>query len=812
MNLHRKLLMAFLLLSFCPLFLLVLSSNNSLESVEELVRRETTLALDTQASKALLLRAESTADQVGSFLGSVVNDVRTLAYLPADEAHYRQFYQTHQREIWTVDPHRSDDPQGARFNVPLYVEIALIDSQGVEQLRLLNGEPASLRDVSQPQFTTYRCENYFQQSRLVGPDDVYISPLFGWHVSREQQLAGQRYEGLIRFCCPLSNEEGAFAGLVMLALDHCHLMEFTRHISSGEPPRVLEASYAEANYAFIFDPDGWILTHPKHWDIRGLDAQGRLVPAYTGGEDDGRKAYNLLVADLIHKNYPHVAREVLAGRAGIADVTNVGGAEKLMAYAPIHIDGLSLPWGGVTLGAQKASFHRAALATSSDIRQRFRRHWQQSGSVIVFSLILIVIVAQRISTGITRPLSQLIEGTRHLSHSGAARFLPTPSGQDEVAMLTEAFNTMVHQLQVRRARQSTSLLELRRSRQQILRERNFTQTVVEHIETGILTLDEQGQVTAMMGPARTILLVAPSQELPMPLSQALACCPEMAAAVIRVLQEGKEAGWSQYFECPREGRIMTLRLALLPFGVQKKSLMLSVEDLTERAQMRVRMARMERLASLGRLSAGMAHEIRNPLTGISLLLDDLHDRLLNQPTDQLLIRRALDELERLEGLVNDLLNFARVPESHKVPSSLAEALRRAVRLFEQNCRKAGVELQLELDRDVPELLLDESRLQQAFLNLLRNALEAMPDGGTLRISLSADADAACVRICDSGVGMTREQQALIFEPFYTCKEEGNGLGLSIVHNILSEHGARIEVHSEAGAGSCFELYFPFQPA
>ena len=808
-NLHRKLLVTFLLLAFCPLFFLALSSNSSLQSVEELVRRETTASIDDQAAQALELRVQLIADQVSDFLSNAINDAQTLAFLEPNAQLYQRFYLTHRREIWKPAPGKNND-EGIHENLPIYSEIAYIDAQGMERLRLLHGQRVPLRDVSDPANTTYVREPYFERTRQLPPGQVYISPLMGWHISRDEQLEGKTYEGVMRFCCPLHDAHGHFSGMIMLGLDHRHLMEFTRHISSGSPPLVLEASYAEANYAFIFDSDGWIITHPKFWDIRGLDQSGQLVPAYTGGDDDGKKAYNLLVADQIHKNYPHVAREVYAGKAGIADVTNVGGTEKLMAYAPIVIRRDMSPWGGVTLGAQKADFHRAALDTSEDIRKRFRRHWQQSGTVIFFNLVLIVIVAQRISTGITRPLNKLIDETRQMSHSGAARFLPTPTGHDEVAMLTQSFNTMVQQLRERRTRQSNSLLELRRSRHQILRERNFTRTVVEHIETGILTLDPHNNVTSMMGPARALLQVPEDKKTPMPIREALVSCKDMAAAVDQALQSEEKKRWSQYFECAREGRILTFRLALLPFGKQDEGLILTVEDLTERAQMRTRMARMARLASLGRLSAGLAHEIRNPLTGINLLLDNLHDQLLNRPEDQQLIRRALDEIERLEGLVGDLLNFSRVSETQKTPGSLAHALHRALRLFEHNCRNAGVELKVSLAHDVPQLPLDENRIQQAFLNLLRNALEAMPDGGTLTIELTSHSEHACVRICDTGIGMSHEQQALIFEPFYTSKEEGNGLGLSIVHNIVSEHGARIEVHSEPGSGTCFEIFFPLQ--
>ncbi|BCR05717.1 hypothetical protein DESUT3_27860 [Desulfuromonas versatilis] len=217
---------------------------------------------------------------------------------------------------------------------------------------------------------------------------------------------------------------------------------------------------------------------------------------------------------------------------------------------------------------------------------------------------------------------------------------------------------------------------------------------------------------------------------------------------------------------------------------------------------------MERLASLGRLSAGIAHEVRNPLTGVSLLLDELHDRLLSQPTDQALIRRALGEIERLEELVGELLNFAAHPQVTLEPGAIGEVLRDTLFLVKKQCQRAGVAVVEEVGENLPGLLLDARKLKQAFLNLFTNALDAMPQGGTLRVSADCLERQLRVIISDSGEGMPAERIPLIFEPFYTSKGEGTGLGLAITHNIVSEHGGRIEVESRLDHGSTFTLLFP----
>jgi len=814
LTLHRKILLAFLLLALIPLVVLILTASHSLDSVETLVRNEATRALDDQAARGLTLRAQQVALQVTDFLNRVESDVDALALVGPGLAAYRQFYQRHRRDLWT-----DNDEQGHPLmrSIPLYSELVFVDPQGREKLRLRGGQPEVLRQHSRHD-VSHDGSDFFARTLDLNRDDVYVSALIGRHVSRQQQLAGQRYRGVIRFSRKVYTVQGQLAGVVMLALDHRHLMEFTRHISSGATPFVLDARYDEGNYAFMFDHDGWMVVHPKLWDIRGLDAAGQRVEAFEGEavhRDDGSRAYNLFKAGQIHANYPVVAQQVLSGHSGIVDVTNVGGVQKVMAYAPILFqprDPTAPPvWGGVTIGAEVASFHRPALATSADIRSRFNRFWRQGWSLIAVSVLLLLGAAHVLSRGVSRPLHQLIDSVRQMAHGRISAPLPV-RGSDEVASLTQAFNQMVSELYSRRERLAHSLLALRRSRGEIRAERNFTRTVMENIDTGIVTLDGQGLVTSMNHAVQRILGLE-KRLLHCPLSEVLGGYPEMAASVPQVLSCPEQVtGWSRYYECPDHGRTMTFRLALFPLAPDGlNGQILTVEDLTERTQMRSRIARMDRLASLGRLAAGLAHEIRNPLTGISLLLDDLHDRLLHTPEDQLLIRRALEEMERLEGLVGDLLNFSRVSISDCRPGSLQSVIERTLVLFEQTCHRQGITIERHFE-PVAQIDLDEQRLQQAVLNLCRNAQEAMPDGGVLSLTLGQREDVVCLKVADSGVGMNDEQCRLIFEPFYTCKKEGNGLGLSIVHNIVAEHHGAIEVSSSPGEGSCFEMCFPVSSA
>jgi signal transduction histidine kinase len=227
--------------------------------------------------------------------------------------------------------------------------------------------------------------------------------------------------------------------------------------------------------------------------------------------------------------------------------------------------------------------------------------------------------------------------------------------------------------------------------------------------------------------------------------------------------------------------------------------------------------RSDRLISLGVLAAGFAHEMRNPLTGISLLLDDLHDHLGDRPEERDMIQKSLKEIDRLENLIDGILDFAAPSRrTHLVVRPVGEVVQATLFLVNKQCKNQNIRLTVEVEDSLPPVNLDPERLQQALLNLLLNAIQAMPDGGTVSLEVSqVNGDATllgepAIRIAvrDTGKGIGAEDLPYIFDPFFTRNPGGTGLGLAIVHSIVEEHGGRISVSSQVGQGASFWMDLP----
>ena len=824
-TIFKKVLIITLLLSLAPLLVTSTILLINLQSISSRLSQEISESDDIQASESLTMRARQLAENISDFLHQCESDLLFLSRSQLDNASLLEFYQTRRSEVWLRNGSAAI-PRETRELIPLYRSIALIDAAGRERVVIRDGKfltGASLHRVSDPADTEFLNEDYFRRVRALKRGEIYVSHLTGFHVSRQEQLAGaptpesayngSTYQGVIRFGAPLFDGAGRFSGMVILSLDQRHLMEFTQHVDPGKNFSTVFPSYNSGNYAFLFDDEGWIITHPKYWDIRGLDRNGKAVPPYSEHStqtdiDTGRIPFNLDRAGFVHPSYPKVADAVRHQRTGYVDITNVGGAKKIMAYAPISYDtgdyrkyGI---FGGVTIGFQADQFHEAARKGSSLINRQLGSHRSTSAIIILVTALISALSAWLLSRGISIPLRALTEGAGKLA-AGDSHVRVAVSSADEIGELAGTFNFMADELELRKQSILSTLDELRNSRLEIMDERNFKTSVLESISSAIVTFSPEGLLTSINGTGRQLLgpEVAENQHY----RDIFAGWAGLGDHIDRVLH--REAGYGREpFRFDRGTGQTHFDVGCFPIGLDaEKGLTVTLRNETEKEKLREEMMRLDRLASLGKLSAGIAHEVRNPLTGISLLLDDLHDQAATGSDDQNMIKKALAEIGRVERLINSLLNYSSPPRAEFSESDLNRVVHDTVLLMRRPCERREVFLSLE-EHPLPPCRLDPGKIKQAVLNIIRNAQEALQGGGRITVSTRARGEWAVIEIADDGPGIAADDLPLIFEPFFTRKGAGTGLGLSITQRIVEEHRGRIRVESSPGQGTRFTIELP----
>ena len=339
--------------------------------------------------------------------------------------------------------------------------------------------------------------------------------------------------------------------------------------------------------------------------------------------------------------------------------------------------------------------------------------------------------------------------------------------------------------------------------------KDYSENIIESLTVGVSVIDEAGLVIGwnrvleeQVGIRKEAALGRGLQDV---LGQAPygALFPEEGQADFRLLSEItlETAGGKKIFDI---ARTPLLDNALQPYGT-----IIVFEDITDKIRLQQQLLTSEKLASIGLLSAGVAHEINTPLTGISSYIQMLQKKLTDTHYAQIL-GKVEAQTDRVARIIKNLLTFARSPsEASFQRVDLKQSLEEILSLIDYKLKNMNIRLALELE-PVPPIYAQGERLQQVFINIILNALDAMPGGGDLRIRLSLEDGAAVVRISDTGTGIKPEHRSRIFDPFFTTKGvgKGTGLGLSISYAIVKEHDGRIDVQSEVGRGSTFTITLP----
>jgi len=232
------------------------------------------------------------------------------------------------------------------------------------------------------------------------------------------------------------------------------------------------------------------------------------------------------------------------------------------------------------------------------------------------------------------------------------------------------------------------------------------------------------------------------------------------------------------------------------------------QELRGMREVEEQLRKLERLSALGELAAGVAHEVRNPLGIIKNSAQILQKNSLDEKKRKEVTKFIVEETNRINKVVSNFLDCARPPKPHRQKVSLNNLIDRMLQLASDEVRKNNIEVVKEYDHSLARVSLDPSQFQQLFLNLLLNSIQAMPQGGELKVNTGEEDGQVKIVFSDTGKGIPPEIRGKIFDPFFTTRKEGSGLGLSIVHKVVENHQGKIEVDSKKGQSTTFTIWLP----
>ena len=338
--------------------------------------------------------------------------------------------------------------------------------------------------------------------------------------------------------------------------------------------------------------------------------------------------------------------------------------------------------------------------------------------------------------------------------------------------------------------------------------------ILSSISLGLYTIDRQMKITSWNGSMEKMSQISAEKALGRPLLEMFPFLEKegIAERLSRVLNTGK----AENLRLLHRGhagvnRLQKRRLAPLKENGKTEGVVVVVEDITEFEQLLAQTIQSEKLAEVGRMSAGIAHEINNPLAVIGfanqLLLEET-----NYTSDQLeLLRQVANEVDRLKGLTTELLSYSSGPqEENRNPTDINVTLQEALTLMRYELNKKQIK-SIEQFSQLPIVNIDRNKFKQIFINLLLNAVQALDSGGEIQISTDIDeVKAIRIRFCDNGPGISEDLKQQIFEPFFTSRKngQGTGLGLYLCRKIIADYRGCLNVHNVSPCGCCFEIVLP----
>ena len=354
-----------------------------------------------------------------------------------------------------------------------------------------------------------------------------------------------------------------------------------------------------------------------------------------------------------------------------------------------------------------------------------------------------------------------------------------------------------------------TLQGLRGSQSRLQRIRAFTDMLISSLPVGLIATDSQGNIQICNQSAEEIIGVtegntlghSPETVLPAPLAEML----QQSLLDSNTLQQ-KEIFFSDGTNWKRS--LLLAGLSVIDDEDRFAGNMVLIQDLSQIKELEEELRHNEKLAALGKMAAGVAHELRNPLSSIKGLAVLLRSRFNEDTSDQETADILVREVERLNRSIGELLDYARPHNLETMRISLVPVLKKAMSLIRVDAEAMGIAMKEDFAENLPLIEADQDKLNQVFLNLFLNSVQAMENGGILQVGTSVENNRVICTIEDTGCGVEPQYASKVFDPYFTTKNEGTGLGLAISAKIVEEHGGTIEFESIANKGTIVKVSLP----
>jgi PAS domain S-box-containing protein len=466
-------------------------------------------------------------------------------------------------------------------------------------------------------------------------------------------------------------------------------------------------------------------------------------------------------------------------------------------------------WGTARIGLSRHRLDARLIAMRRELLML-------AGAALVVGGAASALLARRIAL----PVRQLADGVAAIARGELDQRVQTISS-DEIGQLARAFNDMAAQLRQQRADLEAAAGALRARLTELSDLKSYTDHILNSLGSGIVTVDLEGHVVTLNPAAERLTGGTGAGLVGRHAADAFGHLPELRDLLLETLRTRVGVAPMSLSLARGDGPPVPVEVATTPLrGAEGRALgvVAVLRDLSAVRQLEEQLRRSDRLAALGTLAAGLAHEIKNPLTSIMTFSRHLARRFEDERFRQRFQSVVPRELERINAIVDGLLRLARPTRLVLAPVHLTPLLDQALELSANQLEARQVSVVREYDVGLPPVPGDAEQLYQAFLNLVANAIDVMEGGGTLTVRVAwaeqrdglGASDRVIVEVADTGAGIRPEETSSVFNPFFTTKSGGTGLGLAITHKIVEDHGGTVAFQSVPGRGTTFTVRLPLR--